>query len=304
MLFIDTREGSKNLPNYEPIKSSIPYDLCQLNSGDIAFCANGPNEEPILIGIEIKSIEDLITSLHSKRLNGMDGQLQRMTNDYPFNYRWLLIYGRYRPSPETLFNQQNEPYNPIQIYKESSPPTNRRNYPRKAGWYGYTIGKQIIPYGYVESFLSGPMLSAIGFNVKRVESIEEAAKWIGILYRTWTKPYNSHKSLKCINESNQQTDSKIKSEQKQLFYAGIPTIDVDDTFKLMVRFFNIFDGMGYERSVAAARNFDSIWDIVVNGDIDRLSNVEIESSGKTKRTIKLGSVISKSLFDAIRRKKG
>jgi hypothetical protein len=82
--------------------------LSTLSSGDVSFIGEGTHG-PISIGIEVKSISDLITSIQTGRLQ--DTQIiNGMLNDYDIEGRWILHYGLYRPSPKD---------GTVQVWKET-----------------------------------------------------------------------------------------------------------------------------------------------------------------------------------------
>lgn len=88
MLTIDPREGSHNL--IEPLSTmGLPVRKEHLEYGDVAFVGRGPQEDVLGIGIEYKSVSDLLQSWHDGRLLGH--QLPGMLNSYGVVY--LLVEG-------------------------------------------------------------------------------------------------------------------------------------------------------------------------------------------------------------------
>lgn len=91
MLFVDPRQGSDNL--YVSLKKAgLPVELAdpQLPFGDVYFVGRGTNGSGINIGIEHKSVNDLVNSLQTARLQGH--QLIGMRADY--DLCWLIIEGK------------------------------------------------------------------------------------------------------------------------------------------------------------------------------------------------------------------
>jgi len=72
--------------------TGVPSQLDELPSGDFAFLGNGPNEEPVSIGIERKVIQDFISSFTSGRL--MAEQLPKLCEHH--HYPYLLLEGNTR----------------------------------------------------------------------------------------------------------------------------------------------------------------------------------------------------------------
>ena len=324
-LLLDYRKGSVNLALYEPMRSLLTpcldcsgeigklwhlnrstqiyqfqddgksktcmscHDtgrtLSTLPSGDVAFVGNGSSGD-LSIGIEIKEITELISSLISGRLQ--DTQMRGMINDYDEGHRWILSYGLYRPSPVDGM---------IQTWKEGSPE-------RRAGWYTFKIKQKVkggsydlkpIPYSYLEAFkcCSG---REYGFVFDRVSDIREVAQWIGVLYHTWTRAYHTHKSMQVFDKSQdvrsklrkELTEEKIRSGGK-LHIQGRENGNNDSDKRLMDRaaVFSQFPNIGYERAKAAAIKFPSI-KAGVNATVEEWSDVEVVTKGKTERVVRLG----------------
>lgn len=169
-LWIDDRAGSIDLVQHEPILSTA--EICRLDSGDAMILGCGPNSTPLLVGVEVKSIYDLIHSIQTGRLQAT--QLPALISTY--DVRWLLIYGSYGPGPGGT----------LQIYGSRGP---RR----------FNLGSRPIPYGYVEAFLLDVV--AIGVSVKNVPSSYAAAQWLGVLHRWWSKDWSKHKGLRAFDRS-------------------------------------------------------------------------------------------------------
>lgn len=170
-LWVDDRAGSIDLMRHEPLLSTA--EICRLDSGDAMILGNGP-DGPLLVGVEVKSIYDLISSMRTGRLQAT--QLPALIATY--DVRWLLIYGNYGPGPRGV----------LQIYSKGSAPRN------------YQFGSRPVPYGYVESFLCD--VAALGVHVKNVSSPYAAAQWLGVLARWWNKPWSKHKGMRALDNSH------------------------------------------------------------------------------------------------------
>lgn len=91
LIFIDRRTGSKEF--LKPLQDvGIPASITELNAGDIAFIGRGPNDTEITIGLEFKTLGDLISSIRSGRL--ADPQLPGLRSMY--EYSWLVVEGQWR----------------------------------------------------------------------------------------------------------------------------------------------------------------------------------------------------------------
>lgn len=313
-LLVDYRKGSVNLALYEPMRSLLTpcldcsgeigklwtlnkstqtyyyqddgksktcttcHDtgrtLSTLSSGDVSFYGCG-RDGTVSIGIEVKEITELLSSLISGRLQ--DTQMRGMLNDYDSGHRWILHYGRYRPSPVD---------GSIQTWKEG-------HSQRRAGWYTFKPNNRPIPYGYLEAFKCCSA-KEYGFDFVRVEDVIEACQWLGVLYRTWTRPYHTHKSMHVFDKS-QDVKSKLRREQTeermksgQLIVSG-RNDDNESNKRLRDRaaVFSQFPNIGFERAKTAAEHFPSIR-AGVNASAEEWANLEITTKGKIERVIRLG----------------
>lgn len=224
-VLIDDRAGSQNLVKYPPLDSI--GSLCRLSSADACFTGNGPSSST-LIGIELKSTFDLVSSSQTARLQA--SQIPAMLEEYDISY--LLHYGVYKPGPDGS----------LQILRGRS-------------WVPYAIGNRPIPYGFIESLLL--TLSGVGIRVKRVNSIEEAAAWIGCAYRWWSKPWTDHKGMRALD----------KTDDMSL----MPTMS--DATRRRANIARSFPGVGYERAVAIANRFRSPRDLV-NASAEQLQLID------------------------------
>lgn len=167
---MDNRAGSKNLVGFPPLDDLAVLD--QLPSADVALTGNGPDGD-VLVGVEVKSISDLISSTSTGRLQAT--QVPAMLNDY--DVCWVLVYGDYQASPNGQLVTRKLSYS----------------------WVKQWIGRRPVPWSYVEAFLLS--LAATGIKVKQVRDVREAALWIGVLAKWWAKPHDKHKSFHTFDHS-------------------------------------------------------------------------------------------------------
>ena len=170
-VLIDDRAGSKELVLHPPLDKI--GELCRLDSADVMIVGKGP-DEAMLIGVEVKSMSDLISSISTGRLQAT--QIPAMLEEYDVS--WLLHYGRYRPCSVT---------GNLQVLGKNN------------AWKNYKLGSRLVPYGYIESMLN--TIVGLGIKVKRVATYYEAAQWIGILYRWWQKDWKKHKGMRAFDNS-------------------------------------------------------------------------------------------------------
>jgi hypothetical protein len=187
MILIDQSTGSKDLINYPPLDdpclaclTSLSFSDSTKSAADICFTGNGPHGK-LSIGIEFKSLADLISSSNDGRLQST--QIPSMLESYDLSY--LLYYGLYRCNPSGILETFH-----------------------KSKWTPYTfIGNKPLPYGYLESFLL--TVQAIGINIKHVSTIDQCAQWVGCLYRWWSKPWAKHKSMRTFDKSSSMSPSLV-----------------------------------------------------------------------------------------------
>lgn len=294
MILIDSSAGSRELVNYAPLNNPSIASLVSLSissdtksSADISFCGNGPNNTRISIGIEYKRLGDLISSIHSGRLNAT--QIQSLTTEYDIVY--VLISGEYRCGPDGNLEIPSEHHNISQrdgkyywyvkgisyqgpFDTKSDAIESYRAESRK--WQTYTfIGNKPLPWGYVESFLLS--LSAVGINHKHFTSPNDCAQWIGCAYRWYSKKWEKHHSLRTFDKS------------KDL---GSPAImyDVDSLTKSRMEVAKgiLPSGLGYERCLEIAKHFTSIYEMISANESEW---VKIKGIGK---------VLAKSIVSRIR----
>jgi len=147
-----------------------------LDSGDVSFTGRGP-KKAMLIGVELKSVEEFFRSTNSGRTQGIDGQLPRMLNDYDLSY--LLLYGPYRKGPSNnLQIKRGKLWEDFQM----NPDSEGRN--------------KSTPFSYLESAIMS--IEAVGIRVKHVATKREAAVWIHTLYVKYRKRWKDHKFWKKV----------------------------------------------------------------------------------------------------------
>lgn len=95
MIWVDERVGSKDLA--EPLAAmGVEVEVTALDYADVAFTGRGDNDALVSIGIELKKLPDLISSLRTGRLSGH--QLLGLTGpEKVYDFGWLLVEGEWKP---------------------------------------------------------------------------------------------------------------------------------------------------------------------------------------------------------------
>jgi hypothetical protein len=148
-----------------------------------------------------------------------------------YDVSWLLIHGTYRPGLD-----------------------GRLQMLRGKGWKSISLGKRAVPYGYLEGLLFD--LAALGVRVKQVRDLAEAAFWLGVLHRWWSKPWHKHKGLRTFDQSRN--------------ISLMPGVDPETLLRARVA--AQLPGVGFERALSVARHFPSIVDMI-NADASEWEQV-------------------------------
>lgn len=218
-IYIDDRAGSKELVKHAPLDQC--GELCRLSSGDACFAGNGPDGE-VVVGVEVKSLLDLLQSINTGRLQAT--QIPAMLSEY--SHSWLLYYRDYTcgPNGELLVATGGD-------------------------WQTYFWGSKPMPYGYLEGYLM--TLAMAGIRVKRVKDEVEAAWWLGVLARWYSKKWDKHRGFHAFDESRQVSlPPGVRDEPELLLRARVAAQ---------------LPGVGYERAMAVARHFKSVREMVNAG---------------------------------------
>lgn len=203
---------------------------------DILFAGNGP-DGPVSIAVEAKSLVDLIQAGDTGRLMGFEGQLPAMLAE-GYDQCWVLVYGLSRASR-----------------------TGMLEVPWGSGWRVFTVGNgREVPYGYLHGLLVE--IAAMGAHTRLVRNIEEAAQWIGVLYRWWAKAWGEHDLTRRFDKSRR---------------FPVQPGDAADLIKAC-EFIAQCPGIGYEKARSVVEHFGSVYR-AVNAGVDEW--VKVPGIGKT-----------------------
>jgi ERCC4-type nuclease len=142
----------------------VPYQIVGLRFADVAFLGEGP-EGPVSIGIEVKRVPDLLTSLTGGRLLGH--QVPGLLEDY--DRAWLIVEGVTRLSRRTGLLEG----------------------PRGGGWRGLGYGKRPARWKDIEAALAKIEYQG-RIPVRRTRSTYETAATLRVLYDYCSKPWDKH----------------------------------------------------------------------------------------------------------------
>lgn len=290
LILIDDRKGSAEyfVPS-EPGSSEgtlyatdIPAMLFRLKSGDFSFSGNGSNSKDLTIGIELKSLYDLISSRTCGRLQGTQIRLMNATYDR----RYLVYYGLYRVSKP---DAQNEQYIELPFYDRKS----KRN-----EWRPHFIGKQKVRHAYFEGIIAG--LEEKGIVVKHFASglqgfdkqatMTQIAYWIAERYRWYQREYESHTSMSGFDRSRYISKESLEAiglTRDELFCANVA---------------NLYPRIGVDKAMALARHFKGSTSAMHNASMDEIAEIAIETRKGKGRTVRIGRINAKTMVAAMKRR--
>lgn len=144
------------------------------STADVVCSGNGPSGE-ILVGVEVKKIPDLLSSISTGRL--VATQLPKLLVDY--SEIWLLTIGEYRAGVNGRLEIRGH-----------------------RGWFPHKIGSNSVPLSYVESFLVEAQV--MGIHLKQVSGEREAVEWLRALHKFWSKPWDKHRAMRKTDRSGER----------------------------------------------------------------------------------------------------
>ena len=237
MIHIDPRAGSGPLlPLFLAHRSATPACHSPLTAGDFCFPISGPSG-PTLLGIERKTIRDLITSIRSHRLSGE--QIPKLLSHYhPPAY--ILIEGVYRVNTGTGYLER------------------RGRTGSEWGWTEILCGKHPFLAAEMDGALSS-ITDKTGIKLWRTRDEYETVEWVVNKYHWGEKDWDKHQAHMGIHVPQPYVGIEKASDVRRFAYAlrgspGAPMI-------------------GWEKSGAVEERFKSIWD-AVNAPVEEWLKVE------------------------------
>lgn len=177
MITIDDREVDRGTPSLElqPLIESlgVKTHLERLEFGDYSFTGNGPAGAGLaLIGVERKRVKDLLSSMRTSRLHGL--QIPGMVPRYDFSY--LIVEGVVRRNPENGLLEQPH---------------------RNGQWYPVELGSSRFMWQDFDHFLTSTEMTSV--KVRRTGSPHQSAEVLVSLWHYFNdKLWEEHKSWKVI----------------------------------------------------------------------------------------------------------
>ncbi len=231
MLLVDDRAGSDKL-GLDLRKAGLPIEFGRLDGGDVFFIGNGPQGD-VTVGVEHKTLRDLLSSLRSQRLQG-----HQLIEMQAYDYRFLLIEGDYKHDNEGFLTTRS----------------GFRDWSRVAGSFRAAE---------LDKTLLGLSLRG-GIIIKEVATRRESVRWLTSLYRNFTDVgWEQHSSHTGIHRPAGLT----KLSPFRNFICGIPNVGLK-TSKAIEAY---FDGKPRRAIAASAAEWSEIDGIGTKGalNIDR-----------------------------------
>jgi len=266
-ILISNAEGSKHLINYPPLSQSGCGVLLNLPSTDAVFYGNGPDNRTISIGVEVKSLSDLLTSLQNGRLFATQVPKLLAAHDVCR----LVFYGVFRCNLTDNITLQEYRTFPA-----------RDNRPAHSRWVDFKLGpKSPIRYGYLISRLD--KLARLGVLYDHVPDISHVALWLACLARSYAKPYSEQtEAYRAFDQSRDTPPARL---------------DLDSTTLQIAKLCAKIPGVGWDRAFALAEHFPSYLAICLATPAELAEVATVSADGKR---VRFGLKLAESIYNTIR----
>ena len=197
MIYVDPRIGSKDLMLYFKhwgVDAQIAEP--KLEFGDVKFDGKGPSGI-MKIGVEVKTISDLLASITSGRFVGH--QLPGLILNY--NVTWLLVEGQYSCDFGTGMLMHREGTQSVPM----------------------STGNRRFMYRDVDSWLTSMEMRG-GMKIRRTMSRPETARVIADLHNWWNKDWDEHHAHLAFSEIHVDGQILIKPKVFRRMVAELPGI--------------------------------------------------------------------------------
>lgn len=227
MILVDPRQGSGDL--VEPLRAlGTPAEARYLDSGDVSITGFGPEDRPVLIGVEIKRGNEQLSEIVDRRFS--DDQARRMLDAYELRYLLVegFIAGRSDTSLE-LFNPYSHRWqDPPQRWKQPW------TYPQVVSWEHSA--------------------NRAGFHVAHTRDRRSTAQWLAALWSNWQKSWEEHNAFFGLRLKD------VQAEEDDPLAPYI--VRIDRKMKVAA---SLAEKVGLERARAASAHFKSVR-AMVNAD--------------------------------------
>lgn len=256
MILVDFRKGpNKGSTDFRPMlnKLGLKAQTANLEFGDFAFEGNGP-KGPMLIGIERKSLHDMLSCIDDSRFSAH----QRVGMLKMYKVSILILEGVWKPHDETGMLMEGF----------------ERRIETKLGmrwemaWAPCKPGGRSVEYAKLRRYLFSMMLGGVYVDYTRNQ--QQTAYDVHEWYHYFQKPWRKHKSL---------------LEMQKL---ALPSLTGPPS--VVRQWANALDGIGAEKSDAAARIFKTPFDLAYSDEDDwmQIPGVAMPTAERIIKTIRTG----------------
>jgi ERCC4-type nuclease len=198
MIYVDNRMGSKDL--YPLLKGrGLPVTLTRMDYGDVSWLGEGPDGAPVSVGVEVKTIHDVVKCIADGRFAGV--QLPGLVKSY--DQVWLLIEGR------TRCHERSGQLEYLHLSRSKGKPE----------WRPVTAGTRLFQWRDLTTWLL-TMQTKGGVNVIQLSDWGQVIVWLSTAYRWWTEGWESHKSHLAFHDGT-RNGTPFKRDRATRMVAGL-----------------------------------------------------------------------------------
>ena len=179
MIQVDDRAGSQNII---PLlrQRGYPVEATRLSFGDVAFNGVGVEGVPVAVGLELKSLGDIMACIQSSRYAGY--QLPGMLQSY--DQTWLLIIGVFRArARDGVLEYQQQRGKGEGYWKDAS-------HGRRRSFLWHDLQQWIFT-----------MVNKANVKVAIVDDYTQATLFVGALYSWWSRGWDEHASHLALHDA-------------------------------------------------------------------------------------------------------
>lgn len=212
MILIDPRHGSGELlPYFRQLKVPVELSNTEMPAGDFAFEGNS-EEGRILIGVERKTVKDMMNSIRLERFSGH--QLKELMDLYK---RWyVIVEGIHRCGADGILE---EPY--------------------KGVWRPVQTGTIRYMYSRLDNFINS-IEETTPVRFKFTHNPQLTAIQVVNLYNFWDKDYSDHKAADGVHHAP-RVEIGRKWTFPRIVAAELPGIGADSALAVARKFGTIFE---------------------------------------------------------------
>lgn len=218
-IYVDDRAGSDSLIKLFP---QDLVEVCRLDSADVMFFGAGRGGEQVAVGIEFKSLDDVLKCICDGRFAGK--QNIRMAEEY--DERWLLV------EDETRIGVDDQ----LQAY---------RRVKGQYRWVDARCGNRYFKWADYEAWIA-TMTYKTGLKVRQVKDRRETKHWVMTQYRWWQGGWDKHKSDQVRDQSGRP--SLVKASALREFAATLPGVGWGKAANVEKYFISIHDAVNAHNS--------------------------------------------------------